>query len=114
MEQHYKLGRVRELAGGDEEFIVALAQAFLEEVPADAEMLETHVINKNYLESYRTAHKMKPTVDLFELGVLQDLIEVQDWDKFEKSDLDITSKLEIVLAAVKQATTEIKSDFNLD
>ncbi|HZW63198.1 MAG TPA: Hpt domain-containing protein [Flavobacteriaceae bacterium] len=113
MEQHYKLYRVKELAGGDTEFVTALAQAFIEEVPADAEMLKTHVQNKNYLESYRTAHKMKPTVDLFELGVLQDLIEIQDWGKFEKKEIDITPKLDIVLAAVKQATYEIKADFNL-
>lgn len=113
MEQHYKLYRVKELAGGDMDFVNALAQAFLEEVPTDAEMLKMHVENKNYLETYRTAHKMKPTVDLFELGVLQDLIEVQDWGKFEKRDIDINPKLEIVLAAVKQATDEIRSDFNL-
>lgn len=113
MEQHYKLHRVRELAGGDEEFVLALAQAFLEEVPADADRLKECVESKNYLETYRSAHKMKPTVDLFELGVLQDLIEVQDWGKFEKMDMDITPKLEIVLAAVQQAVSEIKSDFNL-
>ena len=113
MEQHYKLDRVRELAGGDEDFVMALAQTFLEEVPEDAEKLKEHVESKNYLESYRTAHKMKPTVDLFELGVLQDLIEVQDWGKFTKTDIDITPKLEIVLSAVNQAIAEIKSDFNL-
>ncbi|HPF97597.1 MAG: Hpt domain-containing protein [Flavobacteriaceae bacterium] len=113
MEQHYKLYRVRELAGDDEEFVNALAQAFLEEVPADAERLRECVESENYLESYRTAHKMKPTVDLFELGVLQDLIEVQDWGKFEKREIDIKPKLEIVLAAVNQAVDEIKSDFNL-
>ena len=113
MEQHYKLHRVKELAGGDMEFVNALVQAFLEEVPADAEMLKMHVEDKNYLESYRSAHKMKPTVDLFELGVLQDLIEVQDWGKFEKTEIDITPKLEIVMAAVNNAIQELKSDFNL-
>ncbi len=36
---------------------------------------------------------MKPTIDLFELGVLDILIEVQDWGKFEKRDLDVSSQL---------------------
>jgi len=113
MEQHYKLYRVRELADNDEDFVMALAATFLEEVPADAELLKEAVANKDYLQVYQSAHKMKPTIDLFELGVLEDLIEVQDWGKFEKKSEDITNKLEIVLSAVEQTVAEIKSDFNL-
>jgi HPt (histidine-containing phosphotransfer) domain-containing protein len=113
MEQHYKLYRVKELADNDEDFIAALAAAFLEEVPEDAERLKKAVTEKDYFNAYQAAHKMKPTVDLFELGVLDTLIEVQDWGKFEKRELDITDKLEIVLSAVESATNEIRSDFNL-
>ena len=113
MEQNYKLDRVRELAGGDEEFIETLAMTFIEEVPEDAKLLQTAVVSKDYLAAYKSAHKMKPTVDLFDLGVLDDLIEVQDWGKFEQRDKDISKKLEIVLNAVERATEEIKADFNL-
>jgi HPt (histidine-containing phosphotransfer) domain-containing protein len=113
MEQHYKLSRVRELADNDEDFIAALAAAFLEEVPMDAERLKTAVDEGDFYNAYQAAHKMKPTIDLFELGVLDTLIEVQDWGKFEKKDLDVTSQLAIVISAVDKATAEIKSDFNL-
>lgn len=113
MEQNYKLDRVKELAGGDEDFIKALAEAFLEEVPEDASRLKAAVAERDFYTTYQAAHKMKPTIDLFELGVLQDLIIVQDWGKFEKKDEDITKQLQIVLSAVEQATAEIKSDFNL-
>ncbi len=113
MEQHYKLFRVRELADNDEDFIKALAEAFLEEVPEDAEKLKNAVKEENYMAAYQSAHKMKPTVDLFELGVLDILIEVQDWGKFEKRDLDISNQLEVVLNAVEKATNEIRSDFKL-
>lgn len=113
MEQHYKLYRVRELADSDEDFIATLAEAFLEEVPVDAERLKKAVAEKDYFNAYQAAHKMKPTIDLFELGVLDTLIEVQDWGKFEKRDLDITSQLEVVISAVHNAVEEIRSDFNL-
>ncbi len=113
MEQHYKLFRVRELADNDEDFIAALAAAFIEEVPVDAERLKKAVTEKDYYNVYQAAHKMKPTIDLFELGVLDTLIEVQDWGKYEKSDLDITTQLAIVISAVDKTTAEIKSDFNL-
>ncbi len=113
MEQHYKLFRVRELADNDEDFVMALAAAFLEEVPEDAERLKAAVAVNDYYTAYQAAHKMKPTIDLFELGVLQDLIVVQDWGKFEKRGEDISKELELVLAAVEKATEEIKTDFNL-
>ncbi len=113
MEQHYKLFRVRELADGDLEFNNLLAQTFLEEVPEDAARLKEAVENNNYLATYQTAHKMKPTIDMFELGVLEVLIEVQDWGKLEKTEIDILPKLAIVLAAVEQASNEMRSDFNL-
>ena len=113
MEQNYKLYRVRELADGDEDFIATLAEAFLEEVPEDAERLKKAVAEKDYHEAYQAAHKMKPTVDLFELGVLDVLIEVQDWGKFTQTDVDISDKLDIVISAVNYAVAEIKTDFNL-
>lgn len=113
MEQHYKLFRVRELADNDEGFVATLAEAFIEEVPEDAERLEKAVAEKDYYNAYQAAHKMKPTIDLFELGVLNTLIEIQDWGKFEKKDLDVSSQLEIVLSAVKNTVAELKSDFNL-
>jgi len=113
MELHYKLFRVRELADNDEDFIAALAQAFLEEVPVDAERLKNAVAAKDYQDAYQAAHKMKPTVDLFELGVLDKLIELQDWGKFTQTDVDVTEQLELVLAAVERASSEMKSDFKL-
>jgi len=113
MELHYKLFRVRELADNDEEFIAALAEAFLEELPEDAERLKKAVAEKDYHEAYQAAHKMKPTVDLFELGVLDKLIEVQDWGKFTQTDVDVTEQLDIVISAVDKASAEMKSDFKL-
>lgn len=113
MEENYKLHRLRELADNDEEFILALAETFLEEVPADAKVLKEAVENANFLQTYQTAHKMKPTVDVFELGVLDKLIVVQDWGKFEKANEDVSAQLKEVLEAVENAANEIRSDFNL-
>lgn len=113
MEQHYKLYRVKELADNDMDFVKSLAEAFLEEVPVDAERLKNAVAEDDFFNTYQAAHKMKPTIDLFELGVLQDLIVVQDWGKFEKSGEDCTTELDIVLAAVERASAELKEDFNL-
>jgi len=50
---------------------------------------------------------------LFELGVLEEFIEVQDWRKFEQKRKNITDQLEKVMVAVEKAAAEIKADFNL-
>ena len=113
MPQYYKLDRVRELAEGDEDFVAALAAAFVEEVPEDAERLRKAVPKGDFYETYQAAHKMKPTIDMFELGVLDALIIVQDWGKLEHGDTDVNAQLQIVLTAVESATNEIKSDFGL-
>ena len=113
MSQHYQLHRVREMADNDEDFVAAIAAAFLEEVPEDAERLRTAVPAKDYKEVYQAAHKMKPTIDLFELGVLDSLIEVQDWGKYEQTDKNVDQQLITVLTAVDSAVNEIKADFGL-
>lgn len=113
MEQNYKLYRIKEMADGDEDFIMAIAAAFLEEVPEDAERLKKAVAEKDYYNAYQAAHKMKPTIDLFELGVLDKLIIVQDWGKFEQVNTDVSAELDLVLNAIANTAQEIKEDFNL-
>lgn len=113
MEENYKLYRVRELADGDEDFVMAIAAAFLEEVPEDAARLKKAVAEADYYTTYQAAHKMKPTIDLFELGVLEDLIIVQDWGKLEKGNEDVSRELKIVLDAIEKTVEEIKIDFDL-
>ncbi|TCK68739.1 Hpt domain-containing protein [Winogradskyella wandonensis] len=113
MAQHYKLERVRELADNDEDFVVALVGAFLEEVPEDAERLKNAVPAKDYKEAYQAAHKMKPTIDLFGLGVYDQLIEVQDWGKFEQTEKDVSNQLQQLLTAIDNAVEEMKQDFGL-
>lgn len=113
MPQHYKLDRIREMSDNDEDFVAMIAATFLEEVPEDAERLRIAVPKKDYKEAYQAAHKMKPTIDLFELGVLETLIEVQDWGKFEQTDKNVDEQLQIVLTAVEDAANEIKADFGL-
>jgi HPt (histidine-containing phosphotransfer) domain-containing protein len=113
MEQHYKLHRVRELADNDTDFIKTLAMTFLDEVPEDAKLLQIAVVSKDYLAAYKSAHKMKPTIDLFELGVLDDLVEVQEWGRLEQRGKDISDKLDIVMTAIENTIEEIKVDFNL-
>jgi len=113
MSDFYKLDRVREMADNDEDFVQALVAAFLEEVPEDAERLKKAVAEEDYHEAYQAAHKMKPTIDLFELGVLETLIEVQDWGKFEQAEKNVDTQLAEVLVAIDNACIDLRKEFGL-
>ncbi|NQY07166.1 MAG: Hpt domain-containing protein [Flavobacteriaceae bacterium] len=113
MELNYKLYKVKELAGGDEDFVKAIAEAFLEEIPEAVSLIKEGVEKYDFKKTYENAHKIKPTVQMFELGIYNDVITLQDWGKFEQKDKDVTLQLEKIIEVVKLAVKEIKADFNL-
>jgi len=113
MEVNYKLDKVRELASGDEDFIAAVAAAFLEEVPEAIVQINEGVGNKDFTQVYQNAHKIKPTIQMFDIAILDDVIVLQDWGKFEKGNDDVSSQQERVTAVINAVVLELKSDFSL-
>jgi len=113
MEVNYKLDKVKELASGDDDFIAAIAAAFLEEVPEAIVQINRGLENKNFSQVYQNAHKIKPTIQLFDIAVLEDVLVLQDWGKFEQDGTDVTNEFERVNAVIKSVVLELKSDFSL-
>jgi hypothetical protein len=113
MEVNYKLDKVRDLASGDEDFIEAIASAFLEEVPEAIVQINEGLITKNCYQVYQNAHKIKPTIQMFDIAVLEDLLVIQDWGKFERISDDVSLQQERINAVIKAVASEIKSDFSL-
>jgi hypothetical protein len=114
MEVNYKLDNVHEIAGGDLEFVKAVAQSFVEEIPADLSVLKEAIGDKNFTMVHQIAHKMKSTIDMFKVGILEDLIVVQDWGKYEgKEPEDVQLIFAKVEAVINTAVKELQSDFDL-
>lgn len=113
MEVNYKLDKVKELASGDDDFIAAIAAAFLEEVPEAIMQINKGIEHKNFIQVYQNAHKIKPTIQLFDIAVLEDVLILQDWGKFEKGNDDVSNEQERVNAVINAVVSEIKSDFSL-
>ncbi len=113
MEVNYKLTKVRELASGDDDFVIAVATAFLEEVPQAIDQISNGLDKNDCMLVYQNAHKIKPTIQMFEIGVLDDLLVIQDWGKFEKTSEDVSSQFKRVSSVIKIVASEIKSDFSL-
>lgn len=110
---NYSLDKVKELASGDTDFIVAIATAFLDEVPEAIAQIENGIQSSNYAKVYQNAHKIKPTIQLFDIPIFEDVITVQDWGKHEQSDKNICTEFEHIDAVIKQVSAELKAKFEL-
>ena len=111
MDKHYSLESLKEIAGGDTEFMAIVAQTFLEEIPPDLEALTIAVSNDNKELAYQFAHKMKPNIEMFGISVLKDVTTIENWTKGTKSNekvLENVTSLNAILALVFE---ELKVDF---
>ncbi len=112
MKQYYKLHAIREIAGEDESFIVIIIAAFLEEIPEAVGLIKEGLQEGNHNKVYQNAHKIKPTVQQFELPIYKELIILQDWGKFKQNtNVDaVFLKLENI---INKVILEMKTNFNL-
>ncbi len=110
----YNLDKIKEMAEGDEDFVISVISVFLDEVPEDLESLETAVAAEDYENIYKLAHKIKPNVDL--LGMEQTracALDIETMGKTQASMDDIRAKFPVLKTDVHQVISELKKDFNL-
>ena len=112
MSQLYNLEKVKEIAQGDVNFVKTIVSTFLEEVPKDIAILEQSYIENDYEQVYQSAHKLKPTIDLFGLEILDEVIIIQDWGKYKKINKCIKHQMSFVLNHVNQVVLELKEKYN--
>lgn len=113
MENSYKLYKVREMASGDEEFVKALAEAFIQEIPDDLFKLHEAVSQNDASHVKYYAHKMKPTLDMFETGLVNTALTLEKWGEQPDEKVDIVEIFSEFEAQVNIVIEEIRKDFNL-
>ena len=112
MSNFYDLSKVKEIAQGDTNFVKVIVSTFLEEMPKYTAALEQAYEDTDYEQVYQLAHKIKPTVELFGLGVLDEVVFIQDWGKLKKSEVCIKNQMVVVLDRIKVVVEELKRKFN--
>jgi len=111
MSKGYSLDSVKELSGGDNEFIVVLVQTFLEEIPPDLNNMVLAVNNDNPEEAYQYAHKMKPNLQLFDIDLLNEIKEIESWSRSGKGKEEVLPVLSHIVTTVNKAIDSLKVDF---
>ncbi len=107
----YSLENVQELADGDQEFVITLIEAFLEEVPLDLEYMIEAVNNNDPKAAYQYAHKMKPNFKLFNIEVVEQVKTIESWSKGELPKTDADPALIHIQKVAFTAIEALKRDF---
>lgn len=110
----YNLDEVKEMAGGDEEFMLVVVQTFLEEIPPDVAAMNEAISNDNPSLAYQYAHKMKPNLQLFGLNLMEQILTIEAWAKNGKRKNEVPTAAEAITKKVDVAAIALKRDFGLE
>lgn len=110
MNKIYNLSKISELSENDPDFIKAMVGTFLEEIPLDLDQLGMAVVKKDRAQVHEYAHKMKPTMDMFGLSALGDILVLEAWGKSQDL-MDVNEYFIRVKDQVQVAVTQLQADF---
>lgn len=109
----YNLDEVKEMAGGDEEFMLVVVQTFLEEIPPDVAAMNEAIGNNNPGLAYQYAHKMKPNLQLFGLELMDQIKVIEAWSKEGKRTEEVPAAAQKITQKVDSSVIQLKNDFGL-
>ena len=111
MSRLYDLESVRELAGGDEDFVQVLVQTFLEEIPPDVDSMQQAIQNGNNKMAYQFAHKMKPNLQLFNIDVIHHIKAIESWSNTTESSSSVSTEIDAIISTISKVIDQLKEDF---
>ena len=97
------------------EFVKYMATLFVQHLPETSANLEQACKESNWEKVYFFAHKMKASIDLFDLSPLKEIIRKveQRASKFTQTDL-ISTDVNFITAYIRQCIVMMKREFDLD
>ena len=110
MSKLYNLSTIKELSEDDPEFIKAMVDTFIEEIPQDLEQLALGVVEDDREMVHEYAHKMKPTVEMFGLSCHYDVLVMEAWGKSD-DQMDINEHFMRVQEDLQKTVIQLKEDF---
>lgn len=104
------LSYLREIAMGDEDTVIEITEAFLDDVPHTLEKMKNHFANKEWEKLYEQAHKIKPNLQYMGMDQARELIlEIEEQARTENIEDDLGQKIEKIDDLCSQAIDELSS-----
>lgn len=97
------------------EFIKYMASLFVQHLPETSANLEQACNESNWEKVYFFAHKMKASIDLFNLEPLKDLIRKVEVRALKFTQTDLISKdVSFITNYIQRCIATMKQEFNLE
>ncbi|PQJ32158.1 hypothetical protein BST92_09580 [Nonlabens arenilitoris] len=106
----YDLQKLKELSDNDAGFIKDMVNMFITEIPKDLEHLAVAIIDDDRARVHEYAHKMKPSIDMFGLDCLSDILIIEAWGK-SNDEMEIKEHFMRVNQELDMALIQLKRDF---
>lgn len=114
MEKLYNTEAILKTHGGDMEFVKYIAGLFVEHVPEMSSELQKASVKKDWPSLYFYAHKMKASIDLFNITSLTDVIrKLEKQGKTESTSDTLKKDVKYVATIIDACVMQLKSDFEI-
>jgi HPt (histidine-containing phosphotransfer) domain-containing protein len=113
-ENLYDLKQLEEIAAGDNDFLTALAQIYLDTIPhTSAEMVQA-TKSGEWEKASKLAHKLKSTIDSLNMHSISKDIRSIEVDAKNKVNTETLKGLAIKAdTVIKKVAEQLKTDFSL-
>ncbi|MCW3078919.1 response regulator [Segetibacter sp.] len=113
-ENLYDLKQLEEIAGGNTDFLTALAKIYLDTIPSTStEMVEATKAGE-WDKTSKLAHKLKSTIDSLNMHAIIKDIRAIEVDAKNRVNTEIIKKLALhVDTVIKKVAVQLKADFSL-
>lgn len=104
------MNQLRELAGGQEEFVQTMVDTFLEHTPVHLKELMEAYAAKDFIHVGAMAHKIKPSIDLFGISALTTSIrEVERIGKSGSAEPELDELISQVNSTLEQVFESMRN-----
>lgn len=112
--QLYDLKHLKEMVGGNTEFLISLMGIYLATVPLNSMEMVEAAQNGDWLTVSKLAHKIKPTIDTMKIMCVSSDIRTLETDAKNKVNTNILLKIAVkVNNVVNEVALQIKNEFSL-
>ena len=113
--RHYNLGKLKELACGDEQFMRTLVGIFLDNTPGDCALMVKASEEFNWKEVGSLAHKLKSTINSLEIKVIKEIIRDIELNAKSGNGLEsLNSNVVYTQKIILETAHQLRADFKIE
>lgn len=112
--RRYNLTYLKEISGGDEDFILDMIQTFVSNAPSDIAHLKKLAAKGDWNELGENAHKFAPGLQFMGIVSLRPVInQIEDFSFARKNLAEIPGLLQKLESECQMVSEELKQDFKI-